>query len=186
METEVVGVHEISQRWFRWSLGGEVNARDPFFQFLAVWVAFNGLYSWAYGASRRDRWWDRLHDIRSRNGSTGGGKPGDKEKVRLFATEKKARELHLLLLKTDGDYKEAVSYLMARPPENPENPEKSPRIDDAGEFEQVLLCVYQVRNNLFHGGKMLDSSRDRRIVRRSFTIISKILSPYLAGEHTSW
>ena len=85
-----------------------------------------------------------------------------------------ARELHLGLLRTDGDYREAVRYLEDWPPANPE---RSRRIGDTGDLEQVLLCVYQVRNNLFHGGKMPDSSRDGRIVRESFTIVSKILRP---------
>ena len=142
METRVVEAREISRRWFRWSLGGEVNAGDPFFQFLAAWVAFNGLYSWAYGPPRSGLWSDRLTDVRSRNGSGGGRKPGDKEKVQLFATEETAKERHLLLLETDEDYREAVNYLMAWPPENPENPERSPRINDTVDLEQVLLCVY--------------------------------------------
>jgi hypothetical protein len=77
-------------------------------------------------------------------------------------------------LRTDGDYREAVRYLEDWPPANPE---RSRRIGDTGDLEQVLLCVYQVRNNLFHGGKMPDSSRDGRIVRESFTIVSKILRP---------
>jgi hypothetical protein len=77
-------------------------------------------------------------------------------------------------LRTDGDYREAVRYLEDWPPANPE---RSRRIGDTGDLEQVLLCVYQVRNNLFHGGKMPDSSRDGRIVRESVTIVSKILRP---------
>ncbi len=99
METEAVGVQEIGRQWFHWSLGGQVNAMDPSFQFTAVWVASNAFYAWAYGPSRRAIWRDRLCAIRSRGGSKRRGKPGDKEKAQLFSAEESARNLHVGLLK---------------------------------------------------------------------------------------
>lgn len=187
METEEVGVEELARRWFHWALGGEVNVRDPFFQFIAVWVAFNAIYSYAYGRSRSEDWRERLREIRrSEDRNPREGKVFERERVQLFSTENTVIEAHRDLMKNGSEYAEAVAYLQRYPPTNPENPDRSPRIDDANDLEQVLLCVYQVRNNLFHGGKMPHSPRDERLVRESFTIISKLLEPQFATRDPFW
>jgi hypothetical protein len=188
MNTEEVRVQDIAQRWFHWAVTGEVNARDPFFQFIAVWVAFNALYSWAYGPSGPEGWRERLRAIRRRDNDRNPDrrKVFEREKVQLFSTEKPAIQAHRELMGVDHSYREAVEYLERKPPTNPENPNRSPRISAPDDLEQVLLCVYQVRNNLFHGGKMPRSGRDERLVQVSFTVISKLLKPYFARETFQW
>ncbi len=47
----------------------------------------------------------------------------------------------------------------------------------------VLSAVYQVRCNLFHGGKSITSENDRRIVGAAFRVLTHLLGHMLALRH---
>jgi hypothetical protein len=43
-------------------------------------------------------------------------------------------------------------------------------------FEQYIDCVYQVRCNLFHGGKNLEDGQDEEIVKLAFKSLLKLIT----------
>jgi hypothetical protein len=190
MEVEAVKIEDIARKWFDLALEGEVDPEDPFLRFIAVWVAFNGVCSWTYKRSRSGAWRNRLREIRRRkNRNVKQRWVGDKEQVELFSTEEEAIDLHHRLLSKDREYKTAVSSLQEKQPvHNPDKPNNPARIEDNTDLEQVLLCIYQVRCNLFHGDKMPEksSARDEGLVRASYRIISKLIEPYFVEGSSFW
>lgn len=144
--------------WHGISSGEKVESVDVFFQFMASWVSFNALYNWY-----------------SKNKSISG----DKKKLKCFASDnEKARNVHKELLDENDSYRNSVGVLKARGIIDVTT-NKPVLITDETNFEQVVLCVYQVRNNLFHGDKLVGNDRDEQVVSASYTIISSILRKYL-------
>lgn len=45
---------------------------------------------------------------------------------------------------------------------------------------EVLKCLYQVRCNLFHGGKLPGDPRDEGLVEAAYTVTSKLIGPLIA------
>jgi hypothetical protein len=145
---------EIMGKWYALSSGHDVDPGDPFFRFLAVWVGFNALY-----ACRTDV-------------------TGDRNQVKHFASEQLAIESHYALLKCDEEYLKAVLTLKERGVTD-ESSGSHYLIGDQKDLPSVLDCAYQVRCNLFHGRKLPDDLRDERLVNASYTIVSKLVRPYL-------
>ena len=52
-------------------------------------------------------------------------------------------------------------------------------VTDKESPEEILDCTRHVRNNLFHAGKDPGNTRDRSLVEASYTVISKLITPYL-------
>jgi hypothetical protein len=140
-----------SLTWFKLSLGIIEEDRNVFFQFVAAWMAFNALY-----ASRIQH------------------KHGDLEKVLEFSNVEKVSECHLRLITSNSNYISAVGTLMSKGIFDPVKREKR-RISDTRKLNEVLRCIYQVRCNLFHGGKSPEDMRDRKIIESSLLIISELL-----------
>lgn len=59
-------------------------------------------------------------------------------------------------------------------------------VDRAARWEVVLIFhrIYQVRCNLFHGGKSVANSRDRKLVHESVLVMKKFLQSYLKVFHS--
>jgi hypothetical protein len=47
------------------------------------------------------------------------------------------------------------------------------KLNDIADFEQVILFIYQIRCNLFHGGKSPVNKNDRRLVSLSAKILER-------------
>lgn len=152
-------ISRIIKTWHSLATGSEVQRDDVFFRFVALWVAFNALYS-----SFSDR------DI------------GDRQQVRGFAKRREVRHHHTTLINTDASYREAVSLLQSRGITDTATGALT-ELHNIHSAERVLMCTYQVRCNLFHGGKLPDSSRDQQVVSASFTILSKIIDPFLPPKY---
>ena len=146
-------IDELILDWYRLSTGDEVDQTSPFFRFVAVWVAFNAFYS------------SRMYDV----GDSGIAQ------VHAFARQAKVRNQHKMLLNDDSEYRKAVEVLQEKGVYNTQKGGKPWQVYDRENFIQVASCIYQVRNNLFHGGKGPSSMRDRHVVNAAYEIISRIM-----------
>jgi len=146
---------DIIQTWYTLASGGNVERSDIFFRFVAVWVAFNALYT-----------------------SRHSDETGDWDQVRSFAGEPEAIDRHRRLLNEDAEYGAAIALLRDRGVYS-SNRNQRRSITNPTNLTQVASCVYQVRCNLFHGGKAPGNPRDERLVHASYVIVSKLIAPYL-------
>jgi hypothetical protein len=149
---------DIIRAWHTLATGGEVDRSDIFFRFVALWVAFNARY-----ASRHSS------DV------------GDWDQVRSFAGDPDAVDRHRELVRTDAEYVRAIDTLGQRGIRNL-NGYGTRRIRDRNSLTDVASCVYQVRCNLFHGGKTPEDPRDARLVEASHTIVLKLIEPFVGAE----
>lgn len=151
---DILGQEEIDRHileWYRLSKGEMVDHADPFFRFVAAWVAFNAFYS--------SRMFDEV---------------GDWNQVRAYAGEPEVIDHHRKLLREDRDYADAVEVLKDKGVYDTVNKWRR-SIRDARNFTEVASCLYQVRCNLFHGGKTPENTRDRDLVTAAHTITSRII-----------
>jgi len=148
-----VRIEETIRQWYEIAAGHPVSNANAFFRFMAVWMAFNALY-----ASR--------HSYCS----------GDNKQVQAFASEHEAIEEHLRLLEVDPTYLRKVLDLSEEPIGGLLG---KVQILDVRKLPQVCEALYQVRCNLFHGGKQLSNERDEMLVEASCYIVSRLIEPYL-------
>jgi hypothetical protein len=148
-------IDEIIRKGYPLASGGDIEKGDVFFRFVAVWVAFKALDV------------SRFYEV-----------TGDKEQVRRFARQRKAIERHQQLVRDDPEYVQAVGVVKQRGIYDTRTHERT-YISRASGLFGVARCLYQVRNNLFHGGKMPDNPRDETVVHASYSISSKLIQPYL-------
>ncbi|HEX9929307.1 MAG TPA: hypothetical protein VGB02_12285 [Pyrinomonadaceae bacterium] len=157
MKTEI-DAFDLIKDWHKVSTGEKVEISDVFFQFMASWVAMNALYNWF-----------------CRNGNYGG----DKSKLKQFASaSNEAKVIHSDLLADNENYRNVILLLAEHGVYDPQN-KRTVEIDDITNFAQVILCVYQIRNNLFHGNKSFEERWDEKAVSISLTIVSTFLEGYL-------
>jgi hypothetical protein len=147
---------EIILTWHKLASGGQVDQTDIFFRFVAIWIAFNGLYT-----SRHSR------------------EAGDWDQVRSFAGDSDAIDRHRQLLQTVEEYRRAIDVLKERGVGNVNRPVVRRHIHRVENLTEVLSSVYQVRCNLFHGSKAPGNPRDEKLVGASYTIVSKLIEPLL-------
>lgn len=148
-------IQEIAHKWYALASGGKIEQGDTFFRFIAVWIAFNALYA-----------------------SMHSDEEGDWNQVRSFAGEPEAIDRHRYLLGADPEYRKNVGILKERGVNDPHK-RINRRIHREHNLTQVTSCLYQVRCNLFHGGKMQGNPRDERLVDASYDIVSKLIEPYM-------
>ncbi len=153
-------VADIVQKWYTLASGGDIDRGDVFFRFVAVWVAFNALYTSLYG--------DEV---------------GDFNQVRSFSGSPKAIDRHRELISNDVDYLAAINTLKERGVLDLSRRNWRRQIRDLNNLTEVASCLYQVRCNLFHGGKMPDNPRDERLVEAGFVIVSKLIQPFLSNTN---
>ncbi|MEW5860894.1 MAG: hypothetical protein AB1861_26565 [Cyanobacteriota bacterium] len=152
-------VQEIVDKWYALGSGKRIQLDEvPFFRFVAIWIAFNALYA-----------------------SRGSNREGDRNQVRRFAGNPKAIDYHQKLLKEDSDYQEAIEILKERGVYDTNLRRQHHPINDITNLTEVAECFYQVRCNLFHGGKIPNDSRDKNLVQASYTIVSKLIKPYISN-----
>mgnify|MGYP007092098083 CR=1 FL=1 len=151
---DILGRKEIDRHileWYRLSNGEAIDQSDLFFRFVAAWVAFNAFYS------------SRMHD-----------EVGDWNQVRAYAGEPEMIDLHRKLLEVNLDYRKAVNVLKEKGVYDTAT-HKHRAIREPRNLTQVVSCLYQVRCNLFHGGKAPGDLRDRRLVKAAHTITSCLI-----------
>ena len=139
------------------AMNGVYDPSDPFLRFIAIWITFNALYE--------------------RN------LPGERERrqIRAISERKDFRSFHAAVLAQSPDYERAIQ-LLASTGVSDVRTGKRRVINDATDLESVLLCVYQVRCNLFHGGKHREDERDRMLSTSGFVVISYLLTCTMSGN----
>ncbi len=152
-----MNIGEIIEKWYALARGDDVERDDVFFRFVALWVAFNALYA-----------------------SQNSGDYGDWDQVRAFAGEPEIIDRHRLLLRGNEKYKRAVLVLKERGVYDVAT-RRQRTISNAENLSQVISCIYQVRCNLFHGGKMPGNPRDEKLVQASYDLAALLLEPFLTN-----
>ena len=102
----------------------------------------------------------------------GGG--GDLSKLKAYARVPEIIDQHLRLLGEYPDYAKAVDVLKEKGVYDTAT-RMLRSIEEAQNFTQVVCCLYQVRCNLFHGGKAPGDLRDIRLVKAAHIITSRII-----------
>lgn len=148
-------VQELIAKWYSIATEGSVGIRDVFFNFVAVWVAFNALYT-----------------------SRHSDDTGDWDQIRSFAGEPEAIDRHRILLLQEPEYQQAVGVLKQDGVYDTHRRRRR-TIRDENNLTEVATCLYQVRCNLFHGGKMPGNPRDERLVEASYKVVSRLIEPYV-------
>lgn len=113
-------------------------------------------------------------------GSRHGSKRWERDQINAYCQEVEIRNRHSQLLRSDGEYRSAVSTLKKKGVYDYRKGETRHILDES-DLGQVAGCFYQVRNNLFHGDKAGDL-RDENLVGASYTILSKLIEPHLHGR----
>lgn len=152
-------LQNIVDTWAELALEGRIERADIFFRFVAIWVAFNALYT-----------------------SRHSDEVGDWDQVRSFAGEVRAIDKHRQLLDSDAEYQNAVDILKEHGVYDVHRHVRR-RIRDNRDLTSVASCLYQIRCNLFHGGKMPDNPRDERLVSAGYTIVSRLIKGYPVGRY---
>lgn len=147
---------EITRRWYEIASHGAATAPDSFFRFIAIWIAFNALYASRHGGARTDR-----------------------DQVKSFAGSQQAKRRHEELLTLDTQYQNAIQDIRYRGVFNSRNPQRRYQVPNNRNLKDLLNCVYQIRCNLFHGGKRPDDVRDATLVEAGYTVVSKLVEAFL-------
>lgn len=122
-------------RSVKWLLKGN-GLSDPVDQFLMYWISFNVLYGCFVD-------WEKQHDRKSIN-SLLNSHPREKETVAQLLG-KHSETIDILAKANLMDWREQTSYSQKL--------QKSLRTEDyRGQVKKVALCLYVVRNQIFHGG----------------------------------
>jgi hypothetical protein len=141
---------ELVQGWFD---RGQLPRVSTFDRFIYTWIALNAALSARFAMIL-----------------------GDTDKVVELAEE--LRPHRRRWLERDPELREAAHELEAQSPILDERPRRDGRPRSrrvvAGDPRSVLLGVYAVRNNLFHGAKYFDSTRDHVLVRASTAIVVRV------------
>jgi hypothetical protein len=136
---------------FTWFDRGE-QERETFQGFICSWIALNAALSARYAVE------------------------GDRAKVRLLAKE--LEPLWGGWLVEDAVLRDAAAELADASPiyDEPRREGPSSQVTvSADNAMSVLLGVYAVRNNLFHGSKRFGDLRDHRLVRIANQIVRRVL-----------
>jgi hypothetical protein len=135
---------------------------DPVSKFVFLWFCFNARLSYESGEDR-DR--DMLEWLKTAS-------PGSSQLRRSYdqamASDVFRRDLQTLV---------SSSPIHGTRRHNPQ----VVRIRDIEDFPNIVEGVYQVRCNLFHGGKRADDLRDQKLVKVSAAILRKWVGNVVQG-----
>jgi hypothetical protein len=154
MREEELRYPKIIQDWFSLANGNNIDSSDVFFRFVAAWVGFNAFYTYHY--SRRNK----------------SGRINDGQLVKKCAEHADLITNHVWLIDNDSKYLNAVHILKEKGVWDTQNREIS-YISSTRDLSEVLNCVYRVRCNLFHGGKIPTDVRDKTLVEAAHVITSR-------------
>ena len=142
--------NDFAAAWLGLAVTGALDTRDPFLRFMAAWMAFNAVYD--DGTARGSEW----------------------KRIETFVIDKDLEQIHRSLLQHEG-YAGAVNVLAATGVGDDRTGARR-QIQDQTNVLEVMRCVYQVRCNLFHGGKHPTDPRDRELSYASYVIVASLLS----------
>lgn len=77
------------------------------------------------------------------------------------------------------DRKELKKLLDQRPLKNKKYPNKTVKLENENDFDNILRFINYTRNNLFHGDKEFENSRDISIVTFSVNLLKPLIEVIL-------
>jgi len=141
---------ELVRNWYE---RGQSQDASTFDRFIYTWIALNAALSARFASTR-----------------------GDKNKVRALGQE--MAELWERWLGEDAELRDAAISLQQQSPIYREPPEEDGRRGEvevaADDSESVMLGIYAVRSNLFHGAKQFDAVRDHELVQASTRALERV------------
>jgi hypothetical protein len=161
MSDETGQVLAIAQAWLTISDGETIGTDGPTNRFVALWIAFNALYALHFDEFEHDS-----------------------QQVRAFGRWSEAMAVHRQSLR-GSEYSQAIEDLSARGVFNYRRKQNETLVD-RNDLERVMVLVYQVRCNLFHGRKYPADLRDQTLIRAAHTIIRKLVVSLLDQENYSF
>lgn len=171
---------EIIESWFYKAKNGN---EEPFDQFIALWISFNGFYT----SSKRYTKARKLIDRRN-----------IPEYIYLesFCSDKKYKNIYLNLIKDSEKFKDDLNYFLGllktrtrfkykiadlRPDMRNDEDAAKPFLD-INNFKEFIFVSYQIRCNLFHGNKVSTNDGDNIIVSGIFAPFSQFLEKVYKEE----
>lgn len=133
-----------------WKLKGQ-RETDPFIKFFFFYVCFD---AWITNLSQKDI---------------------DQEKLDWFLNNDNCLKAHWPDIQSSitKSWIKNLSNLSPIFDMRPNHRERSVVFDDVEDFEQMIRFIYQIRCNLFHGGKDAMNSRDSNLVDLAGKILEK-------------
>ena len=131
-----------------------------FSKFIYLWMSFNNFYKDKY---------------------TSGG---DKDKVLCSFSQdpKYIEKFKVLVAEPRNDFKVFQNYILTIKPVNTgyildmKNEKKRVTFDTICNLSQYMQCIYQIRNNLFHGDKSPENGQDSKLVELAYISFHKLLT----------
>lgn len=135
-----------------WKLVGR-SQDDPFMKFFTFYMCLD---AWMTAESGNDR---------------------DEDKIEWLINTPNALNQHWNGIKNGAQFQSWLNGLLKESPITDLRPSlhgtRQVELIDTTDFNQVIRFIYQVRCNLFHGGKSPVNSRDKRLVHLSGKILEK-------------
>lgn len=150
---------EAGSSWYSVAVSGRFDPEDPLIRFIAAWISFNALYESMYPNQR------------------------ERQQITRIAENSEFADCQQQLL-SNQNYSRAANYIGSRGVVNLRNNE-TVGLESVASLSELLLAVYQVRCNLFHGGKRIESNRDRELCAAGFIIVCNLLSFHQTGSYVA-
>ena len=148
-------IEKLIWEWYGIAHGKRIGQTDPVFRFVALWIAFNALYQ-----------------------SKLPGVDGDRSQISEFSKNEEVNNEHQCLIQRESKYRKAIEVIKNKGVFNIKY-KKQETIRNERNFQEVAICLYQIRCNLFHGGKTPSNIRDIELIKAACKILSMILGRLL-------
>jgi hypothetical protein len=148
----------VARRWYQKA----VHSDDSFDQFISIWISFNAIYG------RRDG--NEFRKIKSI--------------INEFDNETITKILSFNEVQFFCNLVPAIQYLninqeIENTIEDQSNLKRNINRDPRKALENLMFILNKVRNNLFHGDKRIERSRDVEIVKNAYPIVKEIVKSHL-------
>lgn len=154
--------NDLIHKWFRKAESqSRCRPEDAFEPFIYCWIAFNGWYACMFSLTT------------------------DRDCVMRVARDPDISIIFKKLLE-DAEFRKVADKFRQRWPipklrRKRSGPSRTDEVSPESDLnlENVLLQIYQVRNNLFHGGKSVSRQNDQDLVFFSFRLLVRLMAKLL-------
>jgi hypothetical protein len=146
-------------RWYKKSC----NDDDNFDQFISIWISFNAIY----GLNIERNEFDKIKSVVRQFSDQQIGNILSSDAINFFCD----MNTPIQFINLDGEIQNTRGWQRRLV----QNRNTNPRVA----LENLLSILNKVRNNLFHGDKLLDRTRDVDIVKHAYPIVKAIVQEFL-------
>jgi len=155
---------ETAGRWYQKACG----SNDSFDQFVSMWISFNVIY----GTQEERYEIHKMNNIVDALDRSAQRRILELPEVEFFCTLRPAINYYSMDQETRNTIMRTTEQDQERVAE-----ERQRRPDRA--LKSLLSILNRVRNNLFHGSKLVHHPRDQEIVRNAYPIVRALVQAYL-------